>query len=177
MRQYEQDLAKRLYQARVRASQPAASSPAPHLRSEGQTHGIMGVCWLAFSGIGVIFAGPNDAFPFGKALRKRWQRSSAGGFLHLSAANLLFLFARFCSFVFRFFQLPLVFLRLPSPSHSLSSVCSLLLECCFYSTFLFGLTLSLQAIGQSEGENLPAVSRSSFSWKAACCAIQSSLLV
>lgn len=55
MRQYEQDLAKRLYQARVRASQcaaeapqPTASSPAPHLRSEGQTHGIVGVCWACF---------------------------------------------------------------------------------------------------------------------------------
>lgn len=59
VRQYEQDLAKRLYQARVRAAQGAAAPPQPHssssasasatsqLRSApwpqpGQTHGIMG---------------------------------------------------------------------------------------------------------------------------------------
>lgn len=56
VRQYEQDLAKRLYQARVRASQctpeaplPPTSSPDSQLRSEGQTHGIVGVCWGALA--------------------------------------------------------------------------------------------------------------------------------
>lgn len=56
VRQYEQDLAKRLYQARVRASQCTPEAPLPptsssdsQLRSEGQTHGIVGVCWGALA--------------------------------------------------------------------------------------------------------------------------------
>lgn len=58
VRQYEQDLAKRLYQARVRASQggsPGPEAPASSTssadsqlrsapRSLGRTHGIVGVC-------------------------------------------------------------------------------------------------------------------------------------
>lgn len=66
VRQYEQDLAKRLYQARVRASQGAAAPPQPHsssstssatsqLRSAhwpqplGPDARHYGVCWGALS--------------------------------------------------------------------------------------------------------------------------------
>lgn len=121
MRQYEQDLAKRLYQARVRASQPAASSPAAHLRSEGQMHGIVGVCRLAFSGTAVNFAGANDAFSLGKVL-------PAPSLCQLAFFILL---ARPFCFV-SFLPASFSFLCLSSLSHPCSSVCSLLVaKCCF----------------------------------------------
>lgn len=104
MRQYEQDLAKRLYQARVRGSQPAA-----HLRSEDQTHGIVEVCCLAFFlPLELILLGRTTPSP------------SEMCFLHLSGAKLLFFFSFFARpifFSFSFLPASSGFLCFSSLSH------------------------------------------------------------